>query len=254
MDRTYLILEVLNFNKDALQILGDIIEEEGNAALAQKTRARKFDERKMLRLGLELIPTQICVRAATKFFQHALSLGQSHEPINAIFRVATQWSNEIRIQTQMVPPEIELKLSTVRQQLEKLNVRSAERDIIGRRPTLVEQVGIFLGRDVNFANVFSKCVNAYSEVLHFANDVIHFERDGNRQKVASRTNAASNVASTVASHCRDLPRIICFLRQNRSSGPWERLPYRAEQLNWQLEQLKVTIQASIESGNGLGDA
>ena len=53
MHRNVLIAEVLKGNREAVQVLSDMIEEEGEYELAAIARKRKLTDRKLLKLGIE---------------------------------------------------------------------------------------------------------------------------------------------------------------------------------------------------------
>jgi hypothetical protein len=71
-ERLHFALDVLNGEPDAHRIVADLLEEQGEAGLADWARGRKNNGRKRLEFAISLLPVDAAVRLGCDFVEHAL--------------------------------------------------------------------------------------------------------------------------------------------------------------------------------------
>lgn len=90
MHRNLLIAEVLKGKREAVLILSDMLEEEGDYEQAELTRARKQSDRKLLKLGLELVHYPMALRLGVEYFQKATG-GKRSKQFFDVLEHCRQW-------------------------------------------------------------------------------------------------------------------------------------------------------------------
>ncbi len=69
-ERCFLALSILEGDRDSHHILADLLEEEGDAGLAEWARARKGSQRKKFDIAIGVLPARLNVRLACAFAIH----------------------------------------------------------------------------------------------------------------------------------------------------------------------------------------
>ena len=235
MNRLFLILDLLDFKRESLQILADIIEDEGDSSLAQRTRMRKFNQRKVFHLALELIPFEMCVVLGIEFFQHSLSFGRTLPDLDSSLEELKEW-----IRAEDLKPLVENHVfQDAYEAIASLEPISLRNQLIGRGSrTGLRFIRAQTASNEHFKNVLAHC----TKTVQFADDLIESQSSGNVKRMLSRNNAIRRHVQSVAAAARELSGYI----QMGQARPRHPLPYPAEQLSWQVGHLKKTIQEWCE--------
>jgi len=89
-DRLHFALDVLNGEPDAHRIVADLLEEQGEAGLADWARGRKNNGRKRLEFAISLLPADAAVRLGCDFVEHVLDgLRRSFRAVPQIVNAVT---------------------------------------------------------------------------------------------------------------------------------------------------------------------
>lgn len=242
MDRLFLILEVLESRGQSHLILADMLEEEGEPELAARCRVRKFTDLKMLNHGLELLPFPIAMHVVTEFSLQAFSFGEPDEKVNECLASLTSQSNEFHQSNDY--SKLAVELENAQQFFDKLDLNKLQATLVGN--SYSEDFPAYLNSG------FQAWKPDFVGMLQEASVILRFQQSGDFQELSEARNSFRTLAQRLANHTRQLPRNIrTFIQEtedefDHETETWKRLPYTVEQLAWQLECLRKTVERFCE--------
>ena len=95
-ERLYFARAVLRHEPDTHKVLGDLLEEEGDRAMANWARARKGSKYKRLDFVMALLPYLVTLRLGTEYLSHALTQANKRSRTSWYYRAATPQSSQAR--------------------------------------------------------------------------------------------------------------------------------------------------------------
>lgn len=91
-ERLFFAQAVLRHEPDTHKVLSDLLEEEGERALADWARARKGNKYKRLDFVMALLPYMVSLQLGTEYLSHALKQVNRQTRTSWGFRTATSWT------------------------------------------------------------------------------------------------------------------------------------------------------------------
>ncbi len=222
MNRIFLLLEFLKHRPQAQQILADLIDEEGDPALAQLVRSRKKADRKQLQLALEVTPFRVGTQLGIDYFVRATSFGLEVPELNEQLRSARQWIAEVDIDSDPATDQC-------RSIIDQISRRDISR--LSRRMS---------GRGTVYA--LGESISSLMVMLQVTCLILDSLREQDFERVSRRTNRHRTALVNLSKFCRWLPRPL-IQQVDPDSVRFYSVKYNTEQqLNWQWDHLIDVLQ------------
>jgi hypothetical protein len=91
-DKLVFLAALLNGDRDARKILGDLLEDEGDRQLAELARSKKKSPPKLIELALCVVPVRVGLAAVMDFYANALSFGNERDEFLRYLEQINRWA------------------------------------------------------------------------------------------------------------------------------------------------------------------
>jgi len=210
-DRYRLAMAVLDGEKDAHKILGDLLEEQGQRGLAQWARSRKSKRRKRLDFVLALLPHDAAIRLACDFVGH---LGDEKT-----WQLARRLADAARAGLRHAESQAGL-------------------EEVGRQFQLLAQEAWKMGSA-------SQCLECLAEAWEHAKLAAEHRRRGEMRKFHHDVDETCVAVRQLAHRAQQLGGARSWSLWRRQPGR----PIRDE-LQWQIEQTRQVLETLLEDPTG----